>query len=87
MKLIISEEMHGMAIRDILKNKIKFSNATITFLKTRDRGIVLNGEKVTVRKTVKSGDVLELEYTDDKTLAEKSEIIPTNLPLDILYED
>ena len=87
MKLIITEELNGVAIREILKNKIKFSSATITFLKTRDRGIVLNGERVTVRKTVKTGDLLELEYTDDKTLAEKSEIVPTNLPLDILYED
>ena len=87
MKLIISEDLNGMLIRDILKNKIKFSNAIITFLKTRDRGIVLNGERVTVRKTVKTGDTLEIEYTDDQSLAEKSEIIPTHLPLDILYED
>lgn len=87
MKLIISDEFEGMTIKDILKNKIKFSNAIITFLKTRDRGIVLNGERVTVRKTVKAGDILEVEYKDDKTLAEQSEIVPTNLPLDILYED
>ena len=87
MKLKITDELNGMAVREILKDKIKFSNATITFLKSRDRGIVLNGERVTVRKTVKTGDILELEYTDDKSLTEQSEIIPTNLPLEILYED
>lgn len=87
MKLKITDELDGVAVREILKDKIKFSNATITFLKSRDRGIVLNGERVTVRKTVKTGDILELEYTDDKSLAEKSEIVPTELPLDILYED
>ena len=87
MKLTISEKLDGMLIRDILENEIKFSGAIITFLKTRDNGIMLNGERVTVRKTVRQGDILELDYTDDKTMAEKSEIEPVDLPLDILFED
>ena len=60
MKLTITNDLDGIVIREILKDKIKFSNATITFLKTRDRGIVLNGERVTVRKAVKTGDILEV---------------------------
>ena len=87
MRFTVSEKMDGMLIRDILEKEIKFSGAIITFLKTRDRGIVLNGERVTVRKTVKAGDLLELDYTDDRTMAEKSDIEPVELPLDILYED
>ena len=87
MKIIITESMNGMTVRDILKNQIQFPASIITFLKSRDNGMVLNGERVTVRKTVKAGDILELEYTDDKTMAEKSEIAPVPLPLDIVYED
>jgi len=86
-RFTVSEKMDGMLVRDILEKEIKFSGAIITFLKTRDRGIVLNGERVTVRKTVKVGDLLELDYTDDRTMAEKSDIEPVELPLDILYED
>ena len=87
MKIEINEKQSGMLVRDILEKEIKFSGSIITFLKTRDRGIVLNGERVTVRKTVKTGDILELDYTDDITMAEKSEIVPIEMPLDILYED
>lgn len=87
MRLTIPKRLDGAIIRDILEKEIKFSGAIITFLKTRDRGIVLNGERVTVRKTVKAGDILELDYTDDKTMAEKCEIEPVDLPLDILFED
>ena len=87
MKLIIPDRLDGFNVRDILEKEIKFSGAIITFLKTRDRGIILNGERVTVRKIVKKGDILELDYTDDQSMAEKSEIEPIELPLDILYED
>ena len=87
MKLEITEALDGMLIRDILEKEIKFSGAIITFLKTREKGIVLNGERVTVRRAVKLGDILELDYSDDRAMAEKSEIFPVDLPLDILYED
>ena len=87
MKINISEEYQGKSVKDILKDVLKFPLSTITFLKSRDRGIVLNGERVTVRKTVKVGDILELEYTDDKTVAELSSITPVNIPLDIIYQD
>ena len=86
-KINISEEYQGKSVKEILKDVLKFPLSTITFLKSRDRGIVLNGERVTVRKTVKAGDVLELEYTDDKTVAELSSITPVNIPLDIIYQD
>lgn len=87
MRIIIPESYDGTTIKEILNNKIKLSGAMITFLKSRNRGITLNAQAVTVRKTVKKGDVLDLNYTDDITIAEKSFIIPTNLPLNILYED
>ncbi len=86
MKIIITETQSGSTVLDILNEK-KFPSAFISFLKKRDRGILLNGERVTVRKTVKSGDLLELEYLDDKTVAEESDIIPVNIPINIIYED
>ena len=87
MRIEINENDHGKSVLDILKSNLKFPSSIITFLKKKDRGIVLNGDRVTVRKTVKHGDILELEYTDDTTLVEESDILPVNLPLDIIYED
>ena len=86
-KIIISEEHHGKTVKELLAGFLKFPSSTITFLKSRERGILLNGERVTVRKSLKHGDILELEYTDDQTVAELSNIIPVNLPLDIIYQD
>lgn len=87
LKITICEEHSGKTVGELLKNHLKFPSSTITFLKSRDNGIILNGERVTVRKTLKTGDLLELEYTDEKTVAELSSIEPVKLPLDIIYED
>ena len=87
MKIEIGENYHGKTVLDILKSKLKFPSAIITFLKKKDRGIVLNGERVTVRKEVKVGDILEIEYTDEISMIEESDILPVKLPLDIVYED
>jgi len=86
-RIEINENDHGKAVLDILRSKLNFPSSIITFLKKKDRGIVLNGTRVTVRKIVRQGDILELEYTDDTTLVEESDILPVNLPLDIIYED
>lgn len=87
MKIKIKENCSYNTVLDILKYELKLPSSIITFLKKKDRGIVLNGERVTVRKTIKVGDLLELEYTDEKTAVEESNILPVKLPLDIIYED
>lgn len=87
MKIEIKENCSYKTVLDILKYEFKLPSSIITFLKKKDRGIVLNGERVTVRKTVNVGDLLELEYTDEKTAIEESNILPVKLPLDIIYED
>lgn len=45
-------------------------------------GLFVNGERVTVRKVLKSGDEVTLKYEDTK-----SEIAPIAMPLDIVFED
>lgn len=53
-------------------------------MKGKPCGILVNGEKKTVRYILKEGDVLSLDISDEKT---SENIIPVNIPLDILYED
>ena len=87
MKLTVTDKDSGKTVGEFLKTELKFPSSTISFLKTRDNGILLNQERVTVRKTLKTGDILELEYADDKTAVELSTILPVQLPLDIIYQD
>ena len=87
MKIKIKPEQNGKTVLEILKGDLSFPSSVITFLKTRDNGIILNGERVTVRKTLHEGDVLELEYRDEKEISELSEIKPSDISLDIIYED
>lgn len=55
----------------------------IKHLKFLDDGIMLNGERVTVRKTVSIGDELTLNTESESG----SDITPRDLPLGIIYED
>ncbi len=73
----------GILLRSYLK-RLSLSNKLIAHLKTVENGITINGEHVTVRYTLKQGDVVGLAIED----TESSEAVePRELPLDILYED
>ena len=80
--LTIPENLAGYEIKYILKNHFGFSTSLITTLK-EGNGITLCGKKEFVNKKVSFGDVLKITLFDKAS----ENIIPQNIPLDILYED
>lgn len=78
----ITDELSGKEIKSILFNHMKFSSRLVTMLKSGD-GIKLNGEHATVRRIVDIGDILTLTLPERKS----QNIVPNNIPLDIIYED
>ncbi len=86
MTVTISDEFDGRILRSYLKLTLGLSTAVLAHLKQREDGILVNGNRVTVRYILHTGDVLTLGDRDTpKTATER--VIPTELPLDILYED
>ena len=80
----ISAEENGKTVKEILRYGVGLSLAFTKQLKFLDNGIMLNGEKVTVRRTVSAGDILFLATED---IQKDGVLTPTPLPLDIAYED
>lgn len=80
--LIIPENLANREIKYILKNHFGFSSRLITALKEGD-GITLCGKKEFVNKSVATGDILKITLPDKPS----ENIVPQNIPLDILYED
>ncbi len=68
-------------VKEVLLSEVGLSVSRLK--KVKFTGIYVNGERVTVRKTVKSGDILTLMFPDDVS----SDIEPIEAPLDIVYED
>ena len=62
------------------------SRGMITRLKALPDGITVNGEHATVRRILQEGDILALAL-DDRADDENENLIPTEMPLDIIYED
>lgn len=86
MTIHISQEYEGRLLRSYLTHTLSLSTATVTRLKNHERGIVVNGARVTVRYILHAGDVLELAVGDTPETATHT-VLPAELPLDILYED
>ena len=84
MVYIIKSEENGRTVKDILRNSVGLSMALIKHLKFLDDGIMLNGKKVTVRKTVSTDDVLELAVEDRD---DGHRLTPTDIPIDMIFED
>jgi 23S rRNA pseudouridine1911/1915/1917 synthase len=80
----ISAEENGKTVKEILRYGVGLSLAFTKQLKFLDNGIMLNGEKVTVRRTVSAGDILFLATED---VQRDGVLTPTPIPLDIAYED
>ena len=85
MDYIISSNFDGCTVKDFLQKELKLSRKMITRLKNIDFGIVLNENKVTVRAVLHTNDRLSVSI--DFESKPSNEILPVNLPLEILYED
>ncbi len=69
-------------VKSVLRNNYRLAASVVTALKNSN-GIFVNGENVTVRKTLAEGDELKLvipEYPTDN-------IVPVEGELDVVYED
>lgn len=83
MTTTITAEFAGKTVKDWFFSN-GFSNNQIKRLKSLDDGILLNGQRVTVRRLLSPGDILSLRLEDD---GDNPSLVPTELPLSILYED
>lgn len=81
-KIIIDDSRNSKYIRDIIRNDLRISSGLLSKLK-HSGGIKLNGNTVTVANKVCTGDTLTIEFPNETS----SSIVPTNIPLDIVYED
>ena len=64
MQYIIQARNDGVLLRDYLLRTLGLSHRLITRLKQTPRGILLNGESVTVRAVLHQNDVLILAWED-----------------------
>ena len=86
MVIQIPAEYDGRILRSYLKLTLGLSTAVLAKLKNHERGILVNGQRVTVRYVLREGDVLELFDRDTAETATET-VLPVDLPLEVLYED
>ena len=79
----ITAEQAGTKIGDFLRTA-GYSRHVIIHLKKTENGILLNGEWAYVGQFLKEGDHLEIRIIESES---SEQIVPTELPLDIVYED
>lgn len=81
MKYEVKKTDSGLMIKDILKRRMNFSTRLIRKLKL-EGGVKLNREESRLNTAVRTGDVIEVSFPE-----EKSRFEPQNIPLDIVFED
>ncbi len=79
----IPTEYDNCTLLSFLKDK-HYSSSVITHLKRTENGILLNGKWAYVKDTLCTGDLLTIQLIES---AVSLNIVPTNLPLNIVYED
>ncbi len=70
-----------MKISDYMKQRLGFSSSLIT--KVKFGGVRLNGDIVTMRAVVHLGDEISVSFPNETS----ENVLPMDIPLDILYED
>lgn len=84
MQWLIDAADDGMCVREYIRAHAHLSTKMLKFLKYREDGILVNGERVTVRRVLRKHDILTLSIPDSESAAG---LEPVDLPLEILYED
>lgn len=78
----VTEQLNNKTVKHLLFNVLELSDKLVADLK-KGEFITLNNEHCTVRKELKTGDVLKILIPE----TEKSDIIPTKGEIDVLFED
>lgn len=79
----IPAEYHNHTLLSFLK-EAGYSNPIITHLKRTEQGLLLNDTWARVRDILHAGDILTITLKESTS---SEHIIPSNLPLNIVYED
>ena len=79
----ISEKDAGKTIESYLKAN-EFSGKILATLKRTDNTVLLNDEQAPLKTVLNEGDTLKVTILEKR---EEQRIIPTEIPLDIIYED
>lgn len=79
----IPKDFEGASLLSFFKEK-QYSSQIITHLKRTENGIMLNGVWGRVRDILHENDILTITLIESDS---SENIVPTNLPLDIVYED
>ncbi len=81
-KYTVPEEYDGKKVISFLRGNAKISSRLLKALKRIENGITLNGKHIRTIDVIHSGDVLAVDIP-----CPDGEIMPVEMPLDILYED
>ncbi len=81
MRYVVKQNDEGLMIKDILKRRMGFSTRLIRSLK-RDGGVFLNDVDSRLNLTVSGGDIIKVEFPE-----ERSGFEPQEIPIEIAYED
>ena len=84
MTVRITKELDGKEVLYLLRHTLGLSSAMIRHLKFLEDGIMINGERVTVRRVMRDGDELYLNTADEE---QEKPVLAVDLPLSIAYED
>lgn len=82
----VTNEFDGKVLREFLRIKCAVSRKTLCKLKTLENGILLNGNRVTVRATVRVGDTVSIAVEDCES-DENPYVKATGKMPQIVYED
>ena len=84
MDILVDEKQDGTTVLQYIKRNLTISSAHLKHLKFSEGGIRVNGSHATVRRILRTGDILSLAIEDRE---EDSRVEPRELPLCIAYED
>lgn len=84
MILMMTKAEDGCVLRFFLKQTLGLSTRTLSRLKSKENGILLNGEHATVRAVLHEGDTLSLAIEDEEG---SQGIVPRPIPVELLFED
>ena len=82
----VKKEEDGLLLRTLLRERLGLSHRALVELKAREDGILLNGQRVTVRAVLRENDRIQL-HTEDTREDVNEAILPLPLPVSVLYED